>query len=71
MVDSGDFIDLLRRACQCANRTKDREGASMGARTKVAIGMKTAKDSYSAVSDYAGADGKWTTVSVINATRAK
>ena len=33
--------------------------------------MKTAKDSYSAVSEYAGADGKWTTVSAVNSTRAK
>ena len=33
--------------------------------------MRTAKDSYSAVSEYAGADGKWTTVSAMNSTRAK
>jgi Protein of unknown function (DUF1579) len=33
--------------------------------------MKTAKDSYSAVSEYAGADGKWTTMSAVNSTRAK
>ena len=33
--------------------------------------MKTTKDGYSAVSEYAGADGKWVTVSAVNATRAK
>ena len=33
--------------------------------------MKTTKDSYTAVSEYAGADGKWTTISTGKATREK
>lgn len=40
-----------------------------GAKTRYT--MKTAKDSYTAVSEYAGADGKWTTISTGNSTRAK
>jgi hypothetical protein len=33
--------------------------------------IKTSKDGYTATADYAGPDGKWTTTSVITATRAK
>jgi hypothetical protein len=33
--------------------------------------IKTAKDSYTATAEYAGADGKWITGSVVKATRAK
>jgi hypothetical protein len=33
--------------------------------------MKTAKDGYTAVSEYASADGKWITTSTGNSTRAK
>ena len=29
------------------------------------------KDGYTATSEYAGADGKWTTASVVTGTRAK
>jgi hypothetical protein len=33
--------------------------------------IKTTKDGYTATADYAGPDGKWTTTSVVTATRAK
>jgi Protein of unknown function (DUF1579) len=33
--------------------------------------MKTTKDDYTATAEYAGADGKWTTSSIIKAVRAK
>jgi hypothetical protein len=33
--------------------------------------IKVTKDGYTATADYAGTDGKWTTTSVVTATRAK
>jgi hypothetical protein len=38
---------------------------------KVRSVVKLTKDGYTATSEYAGADGKWTTASVVTATRAK
>jgi len=38
---------------------------------KVRSVVKLSKDGYTATSEYAGADGKWTTASVVTGTRAK
>ena len=40
-----------------------------GGKTRYTV--KTSRDSYTAMSEYAGSDGKWTTLSAINSARAK
>jgi hypothetical protein len=45
--------------------------SSEGTGYKVRSVVKLTKDGYTSTADYAGADGKWTTASVVTGTRAK
>ena len=66
-VDSIGYAVLTLGQVQGTTWTFTSEYA--GAKTRYT--MKTAKDNYTAVAEYAGADGKWTTISTGNSMRAK
>jgi Protein of unknown function (DUF1579) len=66
-IDSLGYAVLTFGRAVGGTWTFSSEGTGFNVRSVV----KQTKDGYTATSEYAGADGKWTTASVVTATRAK
>jgi hypothetical protein len=66
-IDSLGYAVLTAGQVAGTTWTFSSEGSGFNVRSV----LKTTKDAYTATSEYAGRDGKWTAASVVTATRAR